>query len=138
MSALHRVRRSLIRERVKTTNHIHAFLLEFSISLPRGGAVIKRLPAVLEENNIPPYLERLLTRLHVHYGYLSEQIKEIDNELKTHLDEDETAQRLLTIPGVGPVMASLQATEKTLPAVVILLLQQDLSPDSTARVENRH
>ncbi|ATO33019.1 IS110 family transposase [Dickeya dianthicola] len=110
MSALHRVRSSLIRERVKTTNQMHAFLLEFGISLPRGSAVIKRLPSVLEENGIPPDLERLLARLHTHYGYLSEQIKEIDNELKTHLNEDETAQRLLTIPGVGPVTASLLAT----------------------------
>ncbi|MCE3071152.1 IS110 family transposase, partial [Yersinia enterocolitica] len=34
MAALHRVRDSLIRQRVKTTNQMHAFLLEFSVSLP--------------------------------------------------------------------------------------------------------
>lgn len=90
MSVLHPVRSFLIRERVKTTNQRHALLLEFGISLPRGSVVIIRLSAVLEENNIPPYLERLLTRLHAYDGYLSELIKEIDNELKTLLDEDET------------------------------------------------
>ncbi|WP_250216492.1 IS110 family transposase, partial [Escherichia coli] len=36
MRALHRVRESLIRDKVKTTNQIHAFLLEFGISLPTG------------------------------------------------------------------------------------------------------
>nr|CBX73413.1 unknown protein [Yersinia enterocolitica W22703] len=39
----------MIRQRVKTTNQMHAFLLEFSVSLPRGIAVIRRLSAVLEE-----------------------------------------------------------------------------------------
>ena len=36
MRALHRVRESLIRDKVKTTNQIHGFLLEFGISLPTG------------------------------------------------------------------------------------------------------
>ncbi|MGG2141803.1 IS110 family transposase [Symbiopectobacterium sp. RP] len=44
------------------------------------------------------------------YIYLNGEIDEIDKELKTHLAEDETAQRLLTIPGVGPITASLLAT----------------------------
>lgn len=43
MRALHRVRESLIRDKVKTTNQIHGFLLEFGISLPTGDAAIKRL-----------------------------------------------------------------------------------------------
>jgi len=112
MSALHRVRDSLIRQRVKTTNQMHAFLLEFGVSLPRGIALIRRLTVVLEENDFPPYLVRVLNRLHSQYVYLSWEIDEIDNELKTHLTEDETAQRLLSIPGVGPVTASLLATRQ--------------------------
>ena len=36
LSALHRVRESLVRDRTKTSNQIHAFLLEFGISLPIG------------------------------------------------------------------------------------------------------
>ena len=111
MSALHRVRDALVRERVKATNQMHAFLLEFGISMPRGIAVIKRLATVLEEHELPPYLVRLLTRLHQHYGYLCEQIEEIERELKNHLADDETAQRLLTIPGIGTITASLLATK---------------------------
>jgi transposase len=40
LSALHRVRESLIRDRTKTVNQLHGFLLEFGISLPIGMAVI--------------------------------------------------------------------------------------------------
>src|SRR5471030_1257464 len=111
MSALHRVRDALVRERVKTTNQMHAFLLEFGISMPRGIAVIRRLAAVLEEHELPPYLARLLMRLHQHYAYLTEQIEELEQELKTHMADDDTAQRLLTIPGVGLITASLLATK---------------------------
>jgi transposase len=35
-SALHRVREGLVRQRTAATNQIHAFLLEFGISLPKG------------------------------------------------------------------------------------------------------
>ncbi|MBU9858458.1 IS110 family transposase, partial [Rahnella aceris] len=78
MSALHRVRDAIVRDRVKTTNQMHAFLLEFGISMPRGIAVIRRLAAVLEEHELPPYLARLLMRLHQHYAYLTEQIEELE------------------------------------------------------------
>jgi hypothetical protein len=45
-----------VRDRTKACNQIHAFLLEFGISLPVGYAVIPRLPAVLAEQNLPPRL----------------------------------------------------------------------------------
>ena len=74
MRALHRIRESLVRDKVKTTNQMHAFLLEFGISMPKGIAVIRRLSTVLAENEIPPYLAQLLLRLHDHYQYLMVQI----------------------------------------------------------------
>ena len=62
MRALHRVRESLVSDKVKTTNQMHAFLLEFGISMPTGVAVVKRLSTVLAENELPPYLAQLLMR----------------------------------------------------------------------------
>lgn len=114
LSALHRVRDTLIRDRTKTSNQIHGFLLEFGISLPIGPAAIKRLPAVLAEHaehSLPPRLIAVLERLHAHFKYLNEQILEIDKELARQLAEDDIGQRLLTIPGVGPVTASVLAAE---------------------------
>ncbi|MEO2228581.1 IS110 family transposase [Escherichia coli] len=107
MRALHRVRESLIRDKVKTTNQIHGFLLEFGISLPTGDAVIKRLSLVLAEHEISEYLSRLLMKLHAHYLYLIEQITELESELNQSIKADATAQRIMTIPGVGPITASL-------------------------------
>ncbi|AJC19771.1 IS110 family transposase [Pandoraea pulmonicola] len=111
LGALHRVRESLIRDRTKTINQLHGFLLEFGISLPIGQAVIRRLPAVLAEYSLPPRLIAVLERLHAHHKYLCEQICEIEKELTRQLAEDDLGQRLLSIPGVGPITASVLAAE---------------------------
>ncbi|EJQ7970089.1 TPA: IS110 family transposase [Escherichia coli] len=111
MRALHRVRESLIRDKVKTTNQIHGFLLEFGISLPTGDAAIKRLSLVLAEHEVPEYLSRLLMKLHAHYLYLIEQITELESELNQSIKADATAQRIMTIPCVGPMTASLLSSQ---------------------------
>ena len=113
ISATHRVREALVRDRTATTNQIHAFLLEFGISLPKGPAIIKRLPALLAERQaaLPPRLITLIERLRAHVKYLDEQIKSVERELTQQLAEDERSQRLLEIPGVGPITASVLAVE---------------------------
>jgi transposase len=111
LSALHRVRESLVRERVKASNQIHGFLLEFGISLPIGHAVIRRLPSVLAGQGLPARLVILLERLHSHFKYLDEQIADIERELDRQLQDDDLGQRLMSIPGVGPITASVLAAE---------------------------
>lgn len=112
LSALHRVREGLVRQRTAATNQIHAFLLEFGISLPKGLAVIKRLPAVLALHpDLPVRLVALLERLRAHFTYLDEQVAEVERELTQQLKEDESSQRLLEIPGIGPITASALSIE---------------------------
>ena len=113
ISATHRVREGMVRDRTATINQIHAFLLEFGISLPKGPAIIKHLPALLAEREaeLPPRLITLIERLRAHVKYLDEQIKSVERELTQQLAEDERSQRLLEIPGVGPITASVLAVE---------------------------
>jgi transposase len=49
--------------------------------------------------------------MHAHYKYLDTQIIEVEKELVQQLKEDDIGQRLLTIPGVGPITASLLSAE---------------------------
>lgn len=111
LSVLHRLRESLIRDRTKTINQLHGFLLEFGISLPVGKAVIRRLSSVLAEHELPVRLSALLQRLHEHFTYLDEQIKALDKDVAGQLNEDDLGSRLLTIPCVGPITASVLAAE---------------------------
>lgn len=78
LSALHRVREGWVRQRTAATNQIHAFLLEFGISLPKGSAVIKRLPVVLALHpDLPVCLIAVLERLQAHFKYLDDNAEEI-------------------------------------------------------------
>lgn len=90
---------------------MHGFLLEFGISLPQGLAVMKRLSSVLVEQKVPARLTVLLQRLHDHFVYLDGQIKELDKELVGQLADDDLGSRLLSMPRVGPITASLLAVE---------------------------
>lgn len=111
LSALHRVRESLVHDRTKASNQIHAFLLEFGVSLPVGKAAIRRLPAILAEQDLPPRLVQVIERLHAHFKYLDEQVAEIEKELTAQLADDDLGQRLMTVPGIGPITASVLASE---------------------------
>lgn len=113
-SALHRLREGLVRDRTATTHQIHAFLLEFGISLPKGSAIIKRLPTVLAEQTaaLPPRLIAIVERLRTHFQYLDEQIRQVEQEIVQQLQADERSQRLLDIPGIGPITASRIAIER--------------------------
>ncbi len=143
MRALHRVRESLVQDKVKTTNQMHAFLLEFGISVPRGAAVISRLSTLLEDSSLPLYLSQLLLKLQQHYHYLVEQIKDLESQLKRKLDEDEVGQRLLSIPCVGTLTASTISTEigdgkQYASSRDFAAAAQGWYPDSTAREVGRH
>ncbi|EYU16596.1 transposase [Photorhabdus aegyptia] len=111
MRALHRVRESLVRDKVKTSNQMQAFLLEFGISMPKGIAVIKRLSTILAEHHLPLYLVQILLRLQAHYHYPVRQITEIETALSQEITQDDTGQRLMTIPGIGPITASVLSSQ---------------------------
>lgn len=112
VSALHRVREALVRDRTGTINQIHGFLLEFGISRPQGPAILKRLPAILaQQTDLPPRLIALLERLHAHVQYLDDHIRQLERELAHQLHEEARSRRLLAIPGIGPITASALATE---------------------------
>ncbi|SAK91815.1 IS110 family transposase [Caballeronia ptereochthonis] len=111
LSALHRVRQTLLKDRVRTGNQIYAFLLEFGVSLPPRSNLAKHLPSVLASQSMPPSMVRLLTHLQAHFVYLQAQIAVVEKELSSELAADELGQRLLTIPGIGPITASALAGE---------------------------
>ncbi|MBC8945322.1 transposase [Xenorhabdus indica] len=54
---------------------------------------------------------QVLLRLQAHYHYLVEQITEIETALSQEIAQDDTGQRLMTIPGVGPITASVLSSQ---------------------------
>ncbi|WP_175713246.1 IS110 family transposase [Burkholderia ambifaria] len=111
LAAMHRAREGLVAERTATINRIHGILLEFGIVVPLSKATLRRLPDVLAVHDLPPRLIQLVHRLHAHYRYLDQQVDDLERDLTVQLREDENAARLLSIPGIGTITASLLASE---------------------------
>ncbi|WP_250517720.1 IS110 family transposase [Caballeronia sp. INDeC2] len=105
LSALQRVRQSLVTDRGRTANQVHAFLLEFGFAMPRGAGLWRSLAALIEQQRLPPAISPLLEQLAVQYRMKTTDIATIERDMLARLRKEEAGRRLLTIPGIGPVTA---------------------------------
>ncbi|MCG5499173.1 IS110 family transposase [Ectothiorhodospira variabilis] len=109
LQLLHRQRSAWIGERTALANRIRAMLLEFGITIPKSLSQLRRqLPCVLEdaENELPDRLRELIVELWDDITRLDKRLKRLDSELETHAHADPQTQLLLSIPGIGPVIAT--------------------------------
>lgn len=111
LSMLNMTRDAFIRDRTATVNRIHAFLLEWGISLVPTFKSIRELPETLETLRAPGSVIRLFEQFHAHFNYLDERIKALTKELEGQVAEDDLATRLMTIPCIGPITSSALAAE---------------------------
>jgi len=109
MQALHRLRRGYINERTALSNRLRGLLTEYGLVIPKGlTAIRRRLPELLEDGDQPlsTMLRALLHQSLQHLYGLDEQIQYCDQQLLVHVHGNEATQRLLQLPGFGPVTAS--------------------------------
>jgi transposase len=111
-AAVFRVRELLIRQRTQTINALRGHLTEFGEVVPQGAASMRRLIALIEEPNsdLPETARATLQVLVDGLRHLDERIVGLDAEIARRAREDEVARRLMTIPGIGPLIATALAT----------------------------
>jgi transposase len=106
---LHRERERLIGERTKVVNQVCGFLLEFGVVLSRGVskfAMNAREALRKHAECIPLISAKLLERCVDDFNRLAERIEECEQLIKGQLRDDPVAQKLDTIAGVGPIIAT--------------------------------
>lgn len=108
ISVIQRIRSSYIKDRTACMSRMGSILLEFGMSFPKSHAKMKALFQWLAEHGepIPPMLLLELRDHHDYYLRLNQLISTQDKKLKEIVDNDERAQLLKTIPGVGDLTAS--------------------------------
>jgi transposase len=109
LQALHRVRDRLIQRRTSIVNQLRAFLLERGIVHRRGRTYLQKvMPALLAEaeQHLAPRMYQLLGSLREEWNQIEKQIEELDLGLGTIAKTDAACQRLLTVPGIGPLIAT--------------------------------
>lgn len=110
VQALHRLREGRVGERTALCNQIRGLLAEYGMVLPQGvGAVRKRLPELLEDadNGLSDFFRPLLADCYRQLQELDAHIAFYTDKLKEHARHNEAVQRLQTVPGFGPVVASV-------------------------------
>lgn len=106
---LHRIRSQAIKQRTAQANQIRGLLGEYGLVIPLGIASVKRrLPEILEdaENDLTVLGRGLLADLHDELLALDKRVKRYDDKLKVVMKSSDDYERLQTIPGIGPLIAS--------------------------------
>jgi transposase len=110
IQALHRLRERRVAERTALSNQLRGLLAEYGLILPKGANVLRRrLPELLEdgENGLSALFRRLLAQSYQQLHELERHIDFYTQELKRQSRDNEACQRLQTIPGYGPIVASV-------------------------------
>jgi transposase len=107
-SVVFRARDLLVRQRTQCINALRGHLSEYGYVFPQGITHIATLVAHVEDpRSSLPESARLVLRLLVDtFTALERQIAELDGEINRRSKADPTARRLMTIPGVGPIVST--------------------------------
>ncbi len=106
---LHRTRQLYMKQRVALGNHLRGVLQEFGVVLPRGTAAYGQVREILEdgENGLPMVIRESVWQLHAEYDQMQHRIAEVERLLRTWHQENAFSQRLVGVPGIGWLTATL-------------------------------
>lgn len=110
--SFHRIRRHLKQEQGDINRQIRGLLAEYGVMFNTGSSRFeKAIPSVLEdaENGLTDRTRELIFRQYRRYLELSQELDWYERQLKVQATQHEVKRRLATLPGVGPVLASLLA-----------------------------
>jgi transposase len=105
---LHRVRQTLMRQRILLSNTIRAHMAEFGLVAPIGREGLQGLIQLIEAQDprVPDEARVCLVFLVAQLRLVNVQVLETDRKIRISARSTEVGRRLMTIPGVGPVLAS--------------------------------
>jgi transposase len=106
---LHRTRELLVRQRTMLINAFRAHLAEFGIIAARGRAKFKELIKELPEAAIPSLARKAMTAVVSQIEECDQRIEALEKEIVLWHRSCEASRNLATIPGIGPITASVLA-----------------------------
>jgi transposase len=103
-----RVRELLIRQRTQAINALRGHLTEFGQIVPQGAANTSKLIAVVEDpdSGIPADAIATLKVLVMTLANLDAEIGKLNAEIARRAKENDVARRLMTVPGIGPLITT--------------------------------
>lgn len=118
MQAVHRVRQGYMRRRTALGNQMRGLLLEHGLAIPQGAtALAERVNRILEDATLPlpELLRELLADLQAEWAFLGSRILQQTKRLEQSARKDKTASRLMTVRGIGPIIATALVAKQVEP-----------------------
>jgi len=109
IQSLHRIRNRTVTNRTALTNQIQGLLLEYGITTRPGRLALRRnIPEILEdaENGLSMRFRQILAELYEELIQLDIRVDALDRQVDQLVKNNEDCQRLMTIPGIGPLSAT--------------------------------
>ena len=110
---LHRGRERLVRQRTALVNALRGHLAEFGIIAPQGLRKVAGLIAVVRDasdQRLPELARQVLQVLATEIEQLEAGVAAIETQLMAWHKSNPVSQRLATIPGIGPIIATAIAS----------------------------
>ena len=108
--ALHSARSLLVKQQTMLANAMRGLATEFGLTVPKGIGRLEELTVLVDtDETFPVKARQAFAGLFDQCQALTESIVTLEAEIVAHARHDETARRLATIPGIGPITASLIA-----------------------------
>jgi error-prone DNA polymerase len=108
--ALHAARSLLVKQGTMLANALRGLAAEFGLTVPKGLHKLEELVALVgAEEGIPAAGRQAMAELYAHGRTVAERVVALEEQVVRHARRDATARRLATIPGIGPITASLIA-----------------------------
>jgi transposase len=117
---LHRGRERLVRQRTGLVNALRGHLAEFGVIAPQGLRNVGKLIAIVRDERdarLPDLARQVLQVLANQIEQIETAVAALERQLLTWHKTNPVSQRLTSIPGIGPIIATAIATTVADPRV---------------------
>lgn len=114
-----RARQLLERQRTQAINALRGLMNEYGLVVPEGRRHIPTLVGMVEDDSsgLAEVARVGLRALAATIETLTGHLTDLDGQIKASVKQNETARRLMTIPGVGPMTAAAMLALVTDPSI---------------------
>jgi len=109
IQSIHRAREQVVCRRTAQANQIRGLLMEYGLVIPKGRKVLcAHIPDILADagNGLSVMFRELLSGLWEEMIHLEQRVSEYDLQIEVLSKQSDVCQRLMTVPGIGPMVAT--------------------------------
>lgn len=109
IQSVHRAREQVVCRRTAQANQIRGLLMEYGLIISQGRKVLcTHIPDILADanNGLSGMFRELLSGLWEEMIHLEQRVSEYDLQIELLSKQSDVCQRLMTVPGIGPMVAT--------------------------------